>query len=203
MGQNDRVTFTAMPMPLRWVARPVRWSAAGSTLSLEAGARTDLFVDPSGELDPVLDAPALVGETTGDYVLSARVGVGFAATFDAGALLLYAGEQAWAKLCLEYSPQREPMIVSVVTRDGSDDANGFVVEGDEAWLRIARLGRAFAFHASIDGWEWRLIRHFTLGSDVDPAVGFEAQSPTGEGCTARFEQVRFEPARLGDLRDGS
>ena len=197
------MTFAAMPMPLRWLARPVRWHAEGSTLSLEADARTDFFVDPSGDVDAVLNAPALVGETTGDYVLSARVGVRFAATFDAGVLMLYAGERSWAKLCFEYSPQRQPMVVSVVTRDGSDDANGFIVEGGEVWLRIARLGRAFAFHASTDGSSWRLVRYFTFGSGVDPAVGFEAQSPTGDGCTATFDDVRFETRRLGDLRDGS
>jgi hypothetical protein len=108
----------------------------------------------------------------------------------------------WAKLCFELSPQEERMVVSVVTRGTSDDANCFVVDGDEVWLRIARMGPAYAFHASTDGSGWRLIRHFTLG-DLKPAVGFEAQSPTGEGCDVRFDDVRFEARRLTDLRDGS
>ena len=58
---------------------------------------------------------------------------------------------SWAKLCFEYSPQREPMVVSVVTRGLSDDCNSFVVDGATVWLRIARVGSAFAFHASTDG----------------------------------------------------
>jgi regulation of enolase protein 1 (concanavalin A-like superfamily) len=193
----------AMPMTLRWLAPPVSWHKEGSTLSLVAGPRTDWFVDPSRSREPVLNSPALVGEAAGDYVFSARVSVRFKSVFDAGVLMLYVAERVWAKLCFEYSPNKDPMIVSVVTRGTSDDATGFAVAGEEAWLRIARLGPAFAFHASSDGYEWHLVRHFALGGDVEPAVGFEAQSPTGEGCEVRFEEIRFEAVRLRDLRDGS
>jgi len=190
-------------MPMRWLVPPVRWRADGSSLSLVAAGGTDWFVDPSGERDPALNGAALVGDAAGDYLFSARVRVGFEATFDAGVLMLHAGDRTWAKLCFEYSPANEAMVVSVVTRGTSDDANGFVVDGDEVWLRIARLGAAFAFHASNDGREWTLVRHFTLGEDVEPALGFEAQSPTGTGCEVTFDEIRFEPVRLGDLRDGS
>ena len=192
-----------MPMPMRWLVEPVRWRAEASTLELAAGPRTDWFIDPSGTREPSLNGPALVGDAAGDYVLSARVGVHFESTFDAGALMLHASETLWAKLCLEFSPDEEPMVVSVVTRGASDDANGFVVDGNAVWLRIARLGPAFAFHASADGRTWRLVRHFTLGDDVEPAVGFEAQSPTGEGCAATFDDIHFEAGRLRELRDGS
>jgi regulation of enolase protein 1 (concanavalin A-like superfamily) len=204
LNSRGRLTdLEAMPMSLRWLVPAVSSRAGGSSLSLEAAGRTDWFIDPSRAADPVLNAPALIGEATGDYLFSARVGVRFAATFDAGALMLYAGERVWAKLCFEYSPQQEPMIVSVVTQGASDDANGFVVDGEQVWLRIARLGPAFAFHGSPDGHAWRLVRHFTLGEGVEPAVGFVAQSPTGEGCAVSFDEIRFEAGRLDDLRSGS
>ncbi len=199
----DDVQLSSLPMPLHWLAQPERWHADDSTLLLVAGRLTDWFIDPSGAREPTLNGAALVGAAAGDYLFSARVHVEFAATFDAGALMLHDGERTWAKLCFEYSPAGEPMVVSVVTRGTSDDANGFVVDGADVWLRIARMGQAFAFHASTDGSEWKLIRHFTLGEGVDPAVGLEAQSPTGDGCEVRFDEIRFEPRRLSDLRDGS
>lgn len=192
-----------MPMPMRWLAPAASWHADGSTLTLASAGRTDWFVDPAGAREPALNGAALVGDAAGDYLLSARVRVRFEAAFDAGVLMLHAGERTWAKLCFEYSPAHEPMVVSVVTRGVSDDANGFVVDDNEAWLRIARLGRAFAFHASTDGRTWSLIRHFTLGDGVEPAVGFEAQSPTGAGCEVTFDEIRFQRERLADLRDGS
>jgi regulation of enolase protein 1 (concanavalin A-like superfamily) len=190
-------------MPLRWLAEPVGWSSPdGKSLTIVAGPRTDRFADPQGLTPPVLCAPALVGEATGDYLLSARVSVDFAATYDAGVLLLHADDRAWAKLCFEYSPQGEPMVVSVVNRGVSDDCNSFVVDGNRVWLRIARLGPAFAFHASTDGARWSFVRHFALAPGGEPAVGFAAQSPTGEGCSVTFDEIRFAAARLGDLRSG-
>jgi regulation of enolase protein 1 (concanavalin A-like superfamily) len=189
-------------MPLRWEVAPASWSLTDEqALTIAAGARTDMFVDPQGAA-ATLNAPRLLGDVAGDFMLSARVTVDFAATFDAGVLLLFAGERLWAKLCFEFSPQRQPMVVSVVTRDLSDDCNSFMVSGNQVWLRVARLGQAFAFHAAPNGAAWQLVRHFALGSTEPIAVGFVAQSPTGTGCSAVFDQIHFTPERLGDLRSG-
>jgi uncharacterized protein len=135
-------------------------------------------------------------------MLAARVDVRFAATFDAGALVLWGDERRWAKLCLEYSPQQKATIVSVVTRATSDDCNSTVCDGDGAWLRVARIGNACAFHCSMDGRRWDFVRHFRLDGAGELEVGFEAQSPLGEGCAATFSEIRFEAVTLGDLRSG-
>jgi regulation of enolase protein 1 (concanavalin A-like superfamily) len=190
------------PAPLAWEVSPVSWAITAGALQVTAGPRTDMFVSPSGEA-PTLNAPRLLGPIAGDFQLSARVTVDFQGTYDAGVLLVWSNEQSWAKLCFEYSPQRDPMIVSVVTRVTSDDANSFVVAGNTAWLRVSRLGAsALAFHASADGATWSLIRHFGLLMGDAPLVGFEAQSPVGEGCGVRFEDIRYSPTRLGELRSG-
>ncbi|WP_437971265.1 DUF1349 domain-containing protein [Sorangium sp. So ce260] len=199
---DETLHLAPLPIPLRWELPPKSWSAGdGSSLTITAGSKTDLFIDPEGTAE-ALTAPRLVGTPQGDFVVSARVTVGFSAIYDAGVLLLWAHERAWAKLCFELSPQRDPMIVSVVTRGLSDDSNAFAVSSDHVWLRVARLGQAYAFHASADGAAWRLIRYFALGGAEDVAVGFSAQSPTGDECTAVFEDIRFAPRRLGDIRSG-
>jgi len=89
-----------------------------------------------------------------------------------------------------------------VTRGVSDDCNSFVVDGASVWLRIARVGSAFAFHASTDGSSWSFIRHFALESGREPSIGFAAQSPLGDGCAVTFERIAYEAAWLGDLRSG-
>jgi hypothetical protein len=170
-------------------------------LTLSAGARTDWFVDPATGAAK-LDAHAKVESLEGDFLLSARVEVEFAATFDAGVLVLWHDERTWAKLCFEYSPRSEPMVVSVVTREVSDDCNSFVVDGNAVWLRVARIGRAHAFHASTDGRYWQLVRHFALAPARPLEAGFLAQSPLGEGCRATFSEVRFSAETLADLRSG-
>ncbi len=174
-----------------------------------APAHTDLYVNPggegSGDAESLLNAATLLGAPPpGDFQLSARLAVDFAAQYDAGVLLLWIDERHWAKFCFEFSPAAEPMVVSVVTRDYSDDANAFVVADRSAWFRVSRIDHVYAFHASTDGRMWRLIRVFTLGVELNGhMIGFEAQSPTGDGCVVTFDQIHFTSERLGDLRDGS
>jgi regulation of enolase protein 1 (concanavalin A-like superfamily) len=189
-------------LPLRWLCEPAGTRLEPSGIEINAGGATDWFIDPGGAA-PVLNAPALVGLPGGDFLLSSRVAVEFASTFDAGALVLYGNQHVWAKLCFELSPAREPMVVSVVTRELSDDCNSTIVDADHVWLRVSRIGSAFAFHSSSDGAGWNLVRHFALPPTDELLVGFEAQSPLGEGCTASFTEVSYVEQRLSDLRSGA
>jgi uncharacterized protein len=199
----DDLRLESLPMPLRWLVPPRSHEVAGTRLVIEAAGGTDWFADPSGETDPVLNAPALVGEVLGDFVLRSRIGVAFRSAFDAGVLMVHVQDETWAKLCFEFSPQRDPTIVSVVTNGRSDDANAFTVDGNRAWLRVARIGPACAFHASTDGLTWHLVRYFALPGGAEASVGFEAQSPSGLGCVVTFDEIGFERRRLADLRDGT
>jgi uncharacterized protein len=178
------------------------WAREPNRLTGTAGPETDLFLDPASEYVKLNALRLTVPAPDGDFQLSARVSVGFDGTYDAGALLVWANETTWAKLCLEFSPQREPMVVSVVTRGRSDDANNVTVDRDAIWLRVSRRDGAYAYHASHDGSRWNLVRHFTLGeSTVD--LGFAVQAPMGQGCTATFTDITFTPQRLAELRDGT
>lgn len=198
---SDPVEIDALPFSLSWHVEAVGFRAGPDSLQIEAGRETDLFVDP-GTGAVQVTAPRLAGPVAGDYALSARVNVDFRATFDAGVLLLWSDERSWAKLCFELSPQRDPMIVSVVNRGVSDDCNSFAIAGNDVWLRLARIGGAFAFHASTDGRFWQLIRHFSLETRAEPLAGFLVQSPRGTGCVATFEQISFFAGRLADIRSG-
>ncbi len=193
--------IAGLPFDLVRLNQPQAWMSGDDTLMFAAGPKTDWFADPYLGTTHV-NAPALVGKVDGNYLLSAYVVVEFASKFDAGGLVLWRDKHNWAKLCLEYSPDREPMVVSVVTREVSDDCNSFPIEGRGIWLRIAKLGHAYAFHASADGFWWHLIRNFALSGD-EFAVGFHAQSPCGENCAAKFAGIRFVRSTLQNIRDGT
>ena len=209
----NTVIIPELPFSLDHDGSPAcRPEVEDGALTLTAAPGTDMFIDPGGA-DAVPDAGRLVGEPpAGDFTLTARATVTFGSTFDAAVLLVYADDRHWAKLCFEFSPQRIPMAVTVVTKRTSDDCNSFEVSGHELWLRITRVGQAWAFHASTDGRWWRLLRYFTLADSAqDPTsgqsqatmVGFLAQSPTGQGCTARFDHIALRAGAPADLRDGS
>ena len=142
-------------------------------------------------------APRLLGPVEGDFQLSARVRCTFEGTFDAGALLLWAGERTWAKLAFEVSPQGEPMVVSVIT-DGraSDDANAFVVEDEAVWLRLSRRGTACALHARLEGDDgWRFVRHFALDAPAARARGLPRRSRRWARARRRASTRSASPRR--------
>ena len=200
--QDNTVVLPSLPSPLRWRGAPIHWAVdAEHELTMSAGPRTDWFIDPAGTAT-VLDAPALLMAVHEPSLLKACVTVDYAATFDAGVLAVYQSDDVWAKLCLELSPQGRLTVVSVVTKGTSDDCNSVSVAGKSIYLRIARLERAYAFHYSEDGHLWNLVRYFTLGERRDAEIGFLVQSPTGEGCGARFSQIAYLPQKLGSLRSG-
>lgn len=190
---------------LSWLvpaSTPLRVESGSVTLA--ADAHTDWFIDPRGSL-PVASAPlALLPEHPLPVVLTARVRVAGEATFDAGALFLVHDEQHWVKLALERSPQGRLMLVSVRTDGVSDDVNHRTVDEPVAWLRIAVDERSIALHASADGMVWHLLRYGArLSPPSTPRLGLLAQSPTGQGMTATFSEVRLEARAIAELRDGS
>jgi len=195
--------ISSIDADLSWNNEPERFQVEpAGTLSITAGKKTDYFIDPANGA-PKGNAPlALFNPGDGDFMLSAKVTVGFAGTFDAGTLHVRIRDDLWGKLCLEYSPQRQPMVVSVVTRGVSDDCNSAIIGGPEVYLRICRCGRTFVFHYSQDGKLWNLVRNFSLGDGTGVRAGFSAQAPTGDGCTAGFSDIHFTRATLADIRSG-
>jgi regulation of enolase protein 1 (concanavalin A-like superfamily) len=204
-------TLPAVPGELYWKNPPLDWKVEpGPSLSILAGESTDLFVDPAGTLAKDNAPAALFAPPDENFLLSARVTVEFASAFDAGVLQVRERDDVWAKLCFEYSPpwpgdqdgQGQPMIVSVVTRGVSDDCNSVPVQGQTAFLRIARNARTFAFHYSLDGRYWHMVRYFALGELGALRVGFSSQSPTGQRCRAAFSEIGYRAGTLKDNRNG-
>ena len=191
-------------MRARPVAGPVNTVDVQSLAGpLSAGPGTDWFIDPATGA-ATASAPLRLIAPTGDFQLRALVRTSLRATFDAGTLFVHGGPDTWAKLALERSPEGADTIVTVVTRGVSDDANGVVVPvAGQAWLRVARIGRVYAFHHSGDGARWTLARLFTLGPVDGHRVGVGAQSPVGEGLLVTFSEIALLGSTLADVRDGS
>lgn len=197
----NTINISNLPHSLHWLNQPESWDLSPEgQLTITSPAKTDWFIDPQGAVN-VSNAPVLLFLTSGPCLLSAQVTANHVSTYDAGVLMVYESPLAWAKFCLELSPQGLPTVVSVVTKGVSDDCNAFAVNGP-VYMRVSRLEQAYAFHVSQDGNKWNLIRYFRLEDNKNAQMGFLAQSPTGSGCTVSFGDIRFEERLLADIRSG-
>jgi regulation of enolase protein 1 (concanavalin A-like superfamily) len=192
-----------IPSELQWENHPMDWEAnPPDGLTITAGEQTDWFVDPDGNYTKDNAPVALFTPPDRDFLLSAKIMVDFASAFDAGVLQVRVRDDLWAKCCFENTPQGKPMIVSVVTREISDDCNSVLIPGRQVYLRVAKNDRSLSFHYSRSGRYWHFVRYFTLGKMEPLRVGFSSQSPTGKKCTAVFSEIRYRPGRLSNNRNG-
>lgn len=186
-----------IPGPMQWQNPPAEWKIENQqTLSITAGRQTDWFVPPMGD-GRRDNSPRLLFKPANDFVLSAKVTVGFRSQWDSGALVLYVNDGLWAKLCFESTIEKRTAIVSVVTRDLSDDNNSIALTGPSVYLKIAKAGQAIFFYASEDGQNWSIIRAFSLGKTTpDLQVGFSSQSPLGDACTTAFSEIQYQAKKV-------
>jgi len=175
-------------------------------LAITAPPKTDWFNNPVPENGvvsrPVANAPFFYTEVHGDFVLRAKVRPNHRYTYDACALMVIRDEQMWAKAAFEQSDFGTKAAVCVVTNQVSDDANGCNIDQEEAWLQIVRAGDVFCVHYSLDGQRFDMVRLFSLPVGDNVKVGFEAQSPAGEGGLRFFSDISLEKRTVKNLRAG-
>ena len=192
----------SIPFPLSWHNTPKSFEVTeDGSLIITGDKGSRLFNDPQRITPPTDTAPIALFKPDEQFVLSCKVKVDFISKFDAGVLMVYANAEQWAKLCYEYSPQGEPMVVSVVNTVVSDDSNNATLRNNEVYMRIAGYGGGvYAFQYSVDGNAWNMARYFYLDPKNDLKIGFLSQSPNGEQCTAIFSDIQYTPTKLEEFR---
>lgn len=201
--QKETFSLESIPYELSWYNVPLNKEITKDSLSITGGKGSRLFVDPQ-RLSRADTAPMALFKPDSIFLFSCKINVDFNSVFDAGVLMIYSDSTQWAKLCFEYTPQFQPMIVSVVNDELSDDSNHSLIESNEVYARIAGLGNgAYAFHYSLDGKFWHMARYFHLSSDIDFRIGFLSQSPRGDQCKSTFSEIQYSSEKLNDIRNGN
>ena len=189
--------------PFQWMYPPETFELAAGTLRITAAKGTDFFNNPEDSAITAT-APLLYQEVRGDFVATALVRPDFAETWNAAALMVHVDSTHWIKFAFENSDATGKSIVSVVTREVSDDANGVRLPDLEAvWLRLIRKGDLYALHWSADGREYRMARLTRLPSPKAVKVGMEAQCPVGDATDHAFLFYFLEHKTVEDLRKGA
>ena len=172
---------------------------ASGALTLTSPGHKNLFISPGGNFRQT-DAPMVLFPAGEQFVLTVRVAAPLGEVYDVAALVLYQDENNWAKLCYEYSAEKKPTVVSVVTRGVSDDCNGPEIAADHVYYAIVRNGVEYSFHWSADGVSWHLFRHFRMDSPLPVRVGFAVHGVSARALTGTFSEIHYLPGKPLGMR---
>lgn len=183
-------------------------SKIGDKWEIMAPKETDFFNNSSTVNEEGItaesfnNAPFYYTEVTGDFVMQVKVSLDFKDTYDSSSIMVMQDNNNWAKACFELTDFNTHAVVSVVTKGDSDDANGCNIAEDSVWLQVCRVGKTFAFHYSLDGIRYYMMRFFSLPVEPTVKVGLLAQAPTGEGGVRVYEKLSIENKTVKNIRVG-
>lgn len=185
-----------------WLNEPVEFRIEENELHVTTGSKSDFFNNPEDH-SITCTAPLLYRLVKGDFVATALVKPDFSSMWNAASLMVHMDSLNWIKLAFENSDATGKSIVSVVTRDVSDDANGVILDAyDSIWLRIIRKKNLYALHWSMNGEEYKMARLSAMPYAEEVKVGLEAQCPVGESAKHTILYFSLEQITVQDLRQG-
>lgn len=187
---------------LNWMNRPTTFTFEKGSLNAVALKGTDFFNNPE---DSTITgtAPFLYKSAQGDFVARALVKPDMTSMWNAVALMVYIDDRHWIKFAFENSDATGPSIVTVITKDVSDDANGAVLSGqEEVWLKLVRKNNSYSMLWSMDGKNYKMARLGTLPATDAVKIGIEVQCPVGEAASHEITYFGIENRTVEDLRKG-
>ena len=123
-SSNDLAAITSSQLGnFQWMNAPTDFSIEAGQLVVTAKKGSDFFNNPENG-DRTATAPLLYREVSGDFVATAYLRPDFSSMWNAACLMMHADSTHWIKLAFENSDATGKSVVTVVTNEVSDDANG-------------------------------------------------------------------------------
>jgi uncharacterized protein len=195
--KNDSIRIEGIPYPLKWENNPKEYLISKNGVTIVAGEKTDMFRDPNVTYNTD-NAPKLLFIPDTNFVLTASIEHGFSNKWDGGAIVLKQDSLNWVKFCFERDYTGARRVVSVVTKNISDDCNSVEIKSNKVFYKVAKAGNVVTLYYSHNGTKWFLVRHFQFDTTKTLQVGFLAQSPTGKNCKVKFENITYSIKKIKD-----
>ncbi len=187
---------------LKWINQPKSFKIDSGTIEIVAEKETDFFNNPE-DGSVTSTAPILYKEMMGDFVATTLVQPDFSSLWNATALMVYIDNNNWIKFAFENSDATGKSIVSVVTKNVSDDANGAILrDHDQVWLKLIRKDNIYSMLWSSDGTTYNMARLTSMPKVDSIKIGIEVQCPVGESATHYIHYFNLEETSVKDLRKG-
>jgi regulation of enolase protein 1 (concanavalin A-like superfamily) len=199
--KSDSIRLSVIPHGLFWDNIPESFTIKDNEIVIVAGGRTDMFRDPNVTYNTD-NAPKLLFEGDDNFVLTASIEHAFVSKWDGGAIVIRQDSLDWIKFCFEKDYTGAKRVVSVVTKNISDDCNSVEMSSRKVFYKVAKADNVITLYCSKNGIKWLLVRHFQFDANKGFKVGFLAQSPTGERCEVKFSNITYQQKKIRDPYTG-
>ena len=196
-AQKDSISIHSIPHGMFWENKAEKFSTTNNGIIMAAGEKTDMFRDPNVTYNTD-NAPKLLFTPDSDFVLIASIEHSFSNKWDGGAIVLKQDSLNWIKFCFEKDYTGAKRVVSVVTKNISDDCNSVEIKTNKVFYKLAKAGNVVTLYYSLEGKKWFLIRHLQFDTDKNLTLGFLAQSPTGKKCEVKFSNISYQAKKIKD-----
>jgi len=196
-AQIDSIRINSIPYGMFWENKAEKFSATNNEMIMIAGEKTDMFRDPNVTYNTD-NAPKLLFRPDNDFILIASIEHSFSSKWDGGAIVLRQDGLNWIKFCFEKDYTGAKRVVSVVTKNISDDCNSVEIKTNKVYYKLAKAGNVITLYYSLEGKKWFLIRHLQFDTDKNLTLGFLAQSPTGKKCEVKFSNISYRAKKIND-----
>jgi uncharacterized protein len=175
-----------------------------SKITIKAGKETDFFIEPGSPPYEFANAPLLLKQVdnTKPFTFSFKTTPVHIVKYDAGMAFIYIDNKNWLKFAFEADERLNKRLVTVKTKDFSDDNNHDAIKSPSVFLKISSDTKVIGFYYSIDNKEWQLVRVFKNEYPSVIRLGIGSQSPAGKGNQSVFEDIQFTEQSVKDFRMG-
>jgi regulation of enolase protein 1 (concanavalin A-like superfamily) len=193
----DSIRIPAIPHGLFWENTPKSFSVKGNEVEIVSGGKTDMFRDPNVAYNTD-NAPKLLFYGDENFVFTTSIEHAFTSKWDGGAIVIKQDSLNWIKFCFEKDYTGAKRVVSVVTKDISDDCNSQEMFSSKVYYKVAKADNVITLYCSKDGTKWFLVRHLQFDTHKGFKLGFLAQSPTGDRCEVKFSNIFYKIEKIKD-----
>jgi uncharacterized protein len=135
--KSDTQAISFIPHKLFWENKPQNFKIQDNELTIEGGEKTDMFRDPNVTYNTD-NAPKLLFKADENFILSASIEHSFINKWDGGAIVIKSDSLHWIKFCFEKDYTGAKRVVSVVTKNISDDCNSVEIFATKVFYKMAK-----------------------------------------------------------------
>lgn len=187
---------------MKWKNKPTNYVVGRSRVIFETMPFTDLWSKTYYEYTHN-NAHSLTFKIEQNFTFSCHVHYKYKKQFDQAGLVIYANDDNWFKICVEYVDEKSSLLSTVVTYHGFSDLSSYAIGSavDSMWYRVSHSNQNILVENSFDGIHYKQMRLFHMKFRGDKfEVGLFAASPNDSSFDVEFKDMIVEDCILKEYK---